>query len=103
MRIRSVASALLLLLVSTAVSARVISYSPYSDHVSYPATQHRMNRRFAIFEVTTTINNQPFVFSYPTGQLVLYDSKNIDEPRVIFPQDASLPEFSSAAVREENG
>ena len=49
MRVRSFALALLL--VASAAGARIISYSPYSDRISYPATQHRMNRFFAIVEV----------------------------------------------------
>jgi len=103
MRVRSAAAALLLVLASS-VSARVISYSPYSDRVSFPATQHRMNRHFVLVEVAPSNNLAlPPFFSFPTGQLVLYDSKGLDEPRVIFPQDGSEVAFSTAAAREENG
>ena len=104
MRVRSFAVAFALLLVASAAGARVISYSPYSNRISYPATQHRMNRYFAIVEVTPVVQGgTQVVFSFPTGQLVLYDSKGEAEPRVIFPQDSSSAAFSTVAVREENG
>src|SRR5438270_814876 len=103
MRIRSIAFALLL--VASAASARVISYSPYSDRISYPATQHRMNRYFVIAEITpsTQLGAIPIFFSYATGELVLYDSKGEAEPRVIFPLNSTLVAFSTVAVREDNG
>ena len=37
-----------LLLVASAASARVISYSPYTDRVAFPAIQQRINRFFAL-------------------------------------------------------
>ena len=103
MRVRSFALALLL--VASAAGARIISYSPYSDRISYPATQHRMNRFFAIVEVVpvSQVGLSPVFFSYPTGQLVLYDSMGENEPRVIFPLDSTPTAFSTVAVREDNG
>jgi len=103
MRVRAFVTALLF--VASAAGARVISYSPYSDRVSYPAEQHRTNRFFAIVEVAAASapGVSPIFFQYPTGDLVLYDSKGEVEPRVIFPLDATPTAFSTVAVREENG
>ena len=97
--------ALLCFVFTLAAHARVISYSPYSDKVSYPATQSRTNRFFAILETTPTSQflGAPVFFSYPTGQLVLYDSTGQTEPRVIFPSDNAPTAFSTVAVREEDG
>jgi len=93
-----------LLLAASAASARVISYSPYTDRVAYPATQRRTNRFFALVEAQPQGfgNIAPFV-TFSTGQLVLYDSKGQQEPRVIFPLDATSVSFSTVAVREEAG
>src|SRR5437763_1148096 len=86
MRVRSFALALLL--VASAAGARIISYSPYSDRISYPATQHRMNRFFAIVEVVpvSQVGLSPVFFSYPTGQLVYHrgrgrNGENADHDR----------------------
>jgi len=97
--------ALLCFVFTLAAHARVISYSPYSDKVSYPATQSRTNRFFAILETTPSSQflGAPVFFSYPTGQLVFYDSTGQTEPRVIFPADNAPTAFSSVAAREENG
>jgi hypothetical protein len=91
-------------LLATAASARVISYAPYSDRPAYPAQQHRMNRFFVLMEGLGS--SAPILapyYSYPTGQLVMYDSKGEQEPRVVLPQDNSVAAFSVVAVRENNG
>src|SRR5439155_26688762 len=96
------AAALLPAAVST--SARVISYSPYTDHIAFPATQNRTNRHFVLVETTQLPFGgavPPFI-QYPNGQLVIYDSKGLEEPRVIFPSDTTPVAFSTLAVREEN-
>lgn len=102
MRVRAFAA--VLLFVASAAAARVISYSPYSDRISYTATQRRTNRFFAIVEVIPPSQSllTP-IFGFPTGQLVIYDSKGETEPRVVLPQDGVVASFSAAAVREENG
>src|ERR1043165_6629891 len=102
MRVRAIAAALLFF--ASAASARVISYSPYSDRISYVATQRRTNRFFAIVEVVPPSQSplSPY-FGFPTGQLVIYDSKGESEPRVVLPREGTVAAFSAAAVREENG
>ena len=93
-----------LLLAASAASARVISYSPYTNRIAYPVTQRRTNRFFALVETPSSQQLGFFPFAtFSTGQLVLYDSKGEQEPRVIFPTDSSSVSFSSVAVREENG
>jgi hypothetical protein len=96
----------LLLFLSVAASARVISYAPYSNEISVPALQHRMNRHMAVVEAPTAAYYGGLPLSpiyapgYAFGQLVIYDSKGLDEPRVVFPQDGTLAGISFAAVRE---
>jgi len=65
----------LLLFAATAASARVISYAPYSDRITIPATQSRLNRHFVLLELSPgTINR---------GQVVVYDTQGFEEPRVV--------------------
>lgn len=110
MRFRSL---LLLLLLSTAstLQARIISYAPYSDRPAVPAVQSRLNRHFVLIEqgaatsVNTTVPPPPVglppVAATPLAQLVLYDSKGQEEPKVIFPQDGSSTPIGVVAVRED--
>jgi hypothetical protein len=95
---RSLPTALLLVLSATAALARVVSYAPYTDRVSVPAVGSRFNRHFALVE--TSVTQSFFGSSTSRGQIVLYDSKGQEEPRVIFPQDSSEPFFDGVAVRE---
>ena len=83
---------LLLLLSATAVSARVISYAPYSDRVSTPALQNRLDRHFVLFEVPVTN-----AFSN-VGQVVVYDTLGLEEPRVVLDNVAVI----SLAAREDD-
>lgn len=106
---RSFAATVAFLLLASASSARVISYSPYSDQTSYPAYQHRMNRFFVLLETPTNsfgpggpiMSPLPW-YGAPQGDLVLYDSQDEEEPRVIFPQDGKPASFNLAAVRERH-
>ncbi len=105
-RMRSALALVIVLFVSTA-SARVISYSAYSDRACFPAQQHRMNRYFVLME-STPPNVSPIMapipyYGNPTGQLVVYDSTGQAEPRVVLPQDGSFATISSVAVRENAG
>ena len=98
---------LLLLAVAVALfvvplHARVVSYAPYTDRAAYPAHQARTNRHFAIVEVAPSTFSQPNP-SATFGQLVLYDSQNAEEPRVIFPPDGSNVVFTAMAMRETSG
>jgi hypothetical protein len=83
---------LLLLLSATAVSARVISYAPYSDRVATPGVQNRLDRHFVTFEVPVTA-----AFSN-VGQVVVYDTLGLEEPRVVLDNVAA----TSMAVREDD-
>jgi len=95
---RRISLSLLLLFLATTLSARIISYAPYTDRSSFPAIQHRMNRHFALVEVApTTFGTQPPSLTW--GQLVLYDFENENEPRVIYPESGAHT-FTVAAVRE---
>ena len=103
-------SAAALLLLAASIEARVISYSPYTDRASVPAVQSRLNRHFVLLEQTSPSNFFPPNVSPPlpgpsfsVGQVVLYDSRGAEEPRVVFPQDGSSAAIGAAAAREEAG
>ena len=93
---RPLALAVAALLAATLAHARVVSYAPYTDRISVPAMGLRLNRHFALVETSST----QFVGAGGQGQIVLYDSKGDEEPRVIYPQDGSQPTYDGVAVRE---
>lgn len=70
---------LLLLLCAVPLSARVLSYAPYTDRLSARGDQLRTTRHFVLVEMSLDERH------LRTGQVVLYDSKAIDAPRVVFP------------------
>src|SRR5256885_3228427 len=78
------------LLAATAASARVISYAPYSDRMSVPAMQSRLNRHAVVFEMTSPSSNR--------GQVVVYDTQGFEEPRVAL-DDITV---NSIAAREDD-
>ncbi|HEX3111187.1 MAG TPA: hypothetical protein VHU41_18940, partial [Thermoanaerobaculia bacterium] len=82
-----------LLLVPSLAFARVISYSPYTNRTAYPLEQARTNRYFALYELTSASD----------GQVVLYDSTGVDEPRVVFPAEGKTAFIFTGAVLERNG
>jgi len=87
--------ALILCLAATAATARVISYAPYTDRNSIPALQSRLNRHFVL--------NESAPGTYNGGQVVLYDTKGIEEPRVIYPTDPTkVAPVIALAVREDD-
>ncbi|HKO02509.1 MAG TPA: hypothetical protein VJ032_12480 [Thermoanaerobaculia bacterium] len=97
-----------LLFAALGVHARVISYAPYSDRVSYPALQNRLNRHIVIIEGDSPAFNGGILISPPfpgsgsaVGQLVIYDTKGLEEPRVVFPSANTLTGIYAAAVRED--
>src|SRR5205809_1632583 len=93
---RPLVLAVAVLLAATIANARVVSYAPYTDRISVPAMGLRLNRHFALVETTNTS-----VFTAAgRGQIVLYDSKGEEEPRVIYPQDGSEVSFDGVAVRQ---
>jgi hypothetical protein len=97
---------LFILVVASVAQARVISYAPYTDRAASPAVQSRLNRHFVLIEqgssstspILTPVPPQGIV---PPGQIVLYDSKGLEEPRVIFPADGSSVGINVAAARED--
>lgn len=93
--VRSLVAALVILLSSSLSSARVISYAPYTDRTALPAYQHRMNRYFALVESPSILPT-----GQASGELVLYDSRELEEPRVVFPQDGTSAAFTLVALRE---
>ena len=80
----------LLLFAATAASARVISYAPYSDRVTIPAMQSRLNRHFVLLELAPGTTNR--------GQVVVYDTQGFEEPRVVL-NDVTV---NSIAAREDD-
>ncbi|HEV7242798.1 MAG TPA: hypothetical protein VGQ36_26460 [Thermoanaerobaculia bacterium] len=83
---------LLLLAVAVAVplSARVISYAPYTNRVATPAFQERTTRHFVLIET----RSEDFARNMP-NEVVLYDSSGAEEPRVIAPKDGIVYEQSA--------
>jgi hypothetical protein len=100
-----------LLLLTASVEARVISYSPYTDRSAVPAVQSRLNRHFVLVEQPSASSNffppnvSPPVpgLYFSNAQLVVYDSRGAEEPRVVFPQDGSNVTIMTSAAREEGG
>ncbi|HJW95131.1 MAG TPA: hypothetical protein VJ901_16060 [Thermoanaerobaculia bacterium] len=94
--------------VAPALFARVVSYAPYSNSVSFAGVQSRLDRYFAVVEGPnpayfggpSLTSPLPYWGNYAYGQVVLYDFQGREEPRVIFPKDGSLAAFSVLAVRE---
>jgi hypothetical protein len=98
---------LLLSLIAASASARVISYAAYSDQISIPVQQNRLDRHFAIVEAPEAAFTGGILISPPIyapqfgyGQVVIYDSKGIEEPKVVFPLDGTYAGVSIAALRE---
>ncbi|HEV2721342.1 MAG TPA: hypothetical protein VG323_15070, partial [Thermoanaerobaculia bacterium] len=73
----------------------VISYAPYSDRLCMPAVQSRGARHFALVEFPQNGN-------YTYGQVVLYDTKGLEEPRVLYPTTGGYATIYAAAVREDD-
>jgi hypothetical protein len=90
--------ALLLAALALPIAARVISYAPYSDRISTPALQSRLNRHFALIE---TDGGVAYNNGVQVGQLVVYDSAGLEEPRVVFPPGGGSTTIQFAGVREE--
>jgi hypothetical protein len=79
-----------LLLIAAPLSARVISYAPYSDRLTIPAVQSRLNRHFVLLEMPPN--------STSSGQVVVYDTQGLEEPRVVLNNVI----VNSMAVREDD-
>ncbi|HKS24920.1 MAG TPA: hypothetical protein VJZ76_19145 [Thermoanaerobaculia bacterium] len=64
-------------LIAAAAAARVVSYAPYTDRITIGAVQSRMNRHFVLFELAPGSSNSA------KGQVVVYDTLGLEEPRVV--------------------
>jgi hypothetical protein len=64
-------------LIAAAAAARVVSYAPYTDRITIGAVQSRLNRHFVLFELA------PGNSSSSKGQVVVYDTQGLEEPRVV--------------------
>src|SRR5258706_7404504 len=95
--------AAILLLSALGATARVISYAPYTDRTAIPAFQNRLNRHFALIETASPVPGASPVAYLSVGQLVVYDSTGVDEPRVVFPPDGTNADVNVAAAREDCG
>lgn len=72
---------LCILALASSLSARVLSYAPYTNRTSVPSVNHRNSRWFALTEQ---------VSGTPQQQVVLYDALGFEEPRVVY----ESPSFS---------
>jgi hypothetical protein len=79
-------------LIAAAAAARVISYAPYTDRITIGAVQSRLNRHFVLFELA------PGSSSSAKGQVVVYDTQGLEEPRVVLDNIAVF----SLAAREDD-
>lgn len=61
------------------LDARVVSYAPYTDRISIAAFHRRTTRHFLVTELTSATYS-----GIQTHEVVLYDSKSADEPRVVY-------------------
>jgi hypothetical protein len=84
----------LAVLAAVPVAARVISYSPYSDRNSQPGYHERDSRRFLLIEALDDTD------LWEHQQVVLYDAKGIDEPRVVFPPAGVSMSIEAVALYE---
>jgi hypothetical protein len=95
MKSRFSLAALAVLALALPAFARVLSYAPYSNTPAAPGLHARTSRYFALLE-------GPNEFS---RQVVLYDSSEREEPRVVFPRpdapDPTVPIFAVALYEPE--
>lgn len=89
---KRLAVVLLLLASSVPLTARVISYAPYTDRIAVTGYHERTTRWFVLFE--SSAGNASY------GQVVLYDSTGAEEPRVIYPQDGGSTYVDYVALYE---
>src|SRR5687768_10403588 len=87
-------------------SARIISYAPVSDQYAEPAIQSRLSRHYLLME-SKTAGSLPWgppimapIQSVRRGQFVLYDSKGLTQPRVLFEKSEPEPALGAAALWE---
>jgi hypothetical protein len=87
-----------LLLTMTALAvpafARVLSYAPYSNRTSMSGFHDRTSRHFVLIESIDDTNG------WDRHQVVLYDSKGIEEPRVVFPAPGTTATVEAVALYE---
>jgi hypothetical protein len=74
--------------------ARVLSYAPYSNRTSLAGFHERNTRHFVLIESIEDSN------WWQQHQLVLYDAKGIEEPRVVFPMGGGASSILAAALYE---
>lgn len=79
---------LVLLALSPAAFARVISYAPYTDQVALRGYQHRTTRHFVLIEGSA---QEVTEYTVTRGRVVLYDATGAEEPRVIYPSANVTP------------
>ena len=81
------------------LTARVISYAPYTNRPSLPVIQNRMNRHFVLLEASSA----QLSWNASWNEVVMYDSTGVEEPRVVYPSAGTSENIVVAAVREETG
>ena len=94
MRHRFAAVLSLILALASPALARVLSYAPYSNRTSFSGFHERNTRHFVLIESITDGN------WWDTQQVVLYDSKGIQEPRVVYPPGGGTAVIQTAALYE---
>ena len=90
---------LTILLAPPFLTARVISYAPYTNRPSLPVIQSRLNRHFVLLESSSPQTSGSALWN----EVVMYDSTGQEEPRVVYPAAGTSESIVVAAVREEPG
>jgi len=80
---RLLVALLLIVILVPAAFAGILSYGSYTNRLALPGINARMSRYFALVEAI------PGQFPYNRGQVVVYDTQDIDAPRVVFPPNAN--------------
>src|SRR5712692_933188 len=96
---RQILVSLILVVSSSALYARIVSYSPVTNRQSYPAVQSRTNRHYVLIETEEGTALSPPSY-YRSDQVVLYDALAGAEPRTVFPGGATRAAITAAAVWE---
>ena len=91
---------LLLLFVAPAALARVISYAPYTNRAAIPAHQLRTTRYFALVEGSPEDLSDGIV--YDQAEVVLYDARGLEEPRVVFSTGSEYKTITFAALYQND-
>ncbi|HYC58105.1 MAG TPA: hypothetical protein VEK79_00920 [Thermoanaerobaculia bacterium] len=94
MKRRLIFFAIAMAVLTTPLFARVLSYAPYSNRTSLAGFHDRNSRHFVLIE---SVEDASW---WDTHQVVLYDAKGIEEPRVVYPLFGGSAVITAVALYE---